>query len=193
MPCWSMPEPLGILDSHCQHLEPGVGRARCPSKGNVFAFMPAEIGNELIRLQPWSPWLKLAQGKKKPRCNKKRCLKPCDQLSRSPCSSPSSSTNTDLPHSHSAQPSRAWLRLRVSRELFTIQIRDVFLHPLPIVSGCSSFLFGFREGKQLAKNAPRPNGPPASVPGSRSLPKLLLERYPESILGKAASLGSGRK
>lgn len=94
-------------------------------------------------------WLKLAYSKKKPACIKKPFLKPSGQASRSPYYPPSPITNTvfQILVQSSPQPKTGLLE-----NFLKTQIWGVFLHPHPIISACNSFLFGFREGKQLDKN-----------------------------------------
>lgn len=147
----------------------------------------------MVCLHPQSPWLRLAWGKKKIRCNKKRCLKPCDQLSRSTCCSPSSSTSPDLPRSSSAQPSRVWplLILRVSREVFRIQIQDIFL-PLSLHFTVQQLPLWVQRGQETCKKCTRPDKPPASVPGSHSTPKAAAPEVsvhsPKGQLGETCFL-----
>lgn len=97
---------------------------------------------------------------KTPRCTKKQFLKPFDQLTRSPrCCSPGPSTNTARSQSRSAQPSARPSTHECSlsyhhgmqENSFKTPIWGIFLPP-SIIPECSSFLFEFREGKQLAKN-----------------------------------------
>lgn len=107
----------------------------------------------MVCLHPQSPWLRLAWGKKKTRCNKKRCLKPCDQLSRSPCCSPSSSTSPDLPRSSSAQPSRVWplLTFKGFKRSFHNPDSGYFSAPFLSFHGATASSLGSERARNLQK------------------------------------------
>lgn len=132
----------------------------------------------MVCLHPWSPWLRLAWGKKKTRCNKKRSLKPWDQLSRSTCCSPSSSTSPDLPHSSSAQPSRVWPLLILGfKRSFQNPDSGYFSTPFPSFHSATASSLGSERPRNLQKMhlglmSPQPRSQGLRVPPKAAAPEV---------------------